>query len=367
MEKIIARNSGQLEKIWVKNGDTVKVSERMAVLENLANTNDIYKLKRIVDSVPSDFQSFSFPILETSKMILGDVGNAYVDFEKTYVDYRLLRNLQPYEIQLKNDQKSLSEIKVQLADQMRQKSLLDKEYKLKQIDFDRYKKLFEKGVISSQELESRELEFIQMQKQLNSMAISISQMRGAISLANRTVVETSINEQEDNMRLTRNLAQSYNNLKKAIKQWEDNYLLSSSINGVVSFQGFWGVNQFVNSNDLVFSVLPVKKDSLVGKLSIASQNAGKVMVGQKVLIKLDNFPYEQFGMLIGYVTSISVSPDSSGNYALYISLPNGTTTSYGRNFDFSQELLGTAEIITENLSIAERIFFSFREIFKYGQ
>ncbi|HMR15056.1 MAG TPA: HlyD family secretion protein, partial [Mariniflexile sp.] len=89
-------------------------------------------------------------------------------------------------------------------------------------------------------------------------------------------------------------------------------------------------------------------------------------VGQKVFIKLDNYPYQQYGMLIGKVTNFSISPDKDGNYTVFISLPQGTTTSYNKTFKFSQELLGNAEIITEDLSVAERMFYKFKDLFSYN-
>src|SRR5690606_30498815 len=145
-------------------------------------------------------------------------------------------------------------------------------------------------------------------------------------------------------------------------EWEYKYVLASSITGTVSFQEFWGENQYIVSGEVVFSILPTNTTNLVGKLVLPSQNAGSVVPGQKVLVKLDNFPYQQYGMLVGKVESISVSPDKEGNYFVYISLPNGTKTSYNNKLPFGQELLGNAEIITENTSVAERIFYRFKDL-----
>ena len=187
-----------------------------------------------------------------------------------------------------------------------------------------------------------------------------------ISLANRVLKSTHINEQEDNTRFLNNLTQSYDLLKEAIRKCEYNYVLKSSIDGVVSFQDYWGVNQFVNSGSIVFSILPTDTSKLVGKLVIPAQNVGKVSKGQKVVIKLDNYPYQQYGVLIGKVTNFSISPNDEGNYTVFITLPKGAETSYNKTFKFTQELLGNAEIITENLSVAERMFYKFREVLTYN-
>ncbi len=365
-EKLVARYSGQIDTIFIENRDAVEPSQILAILRNTAKYEDVYFLKSIIDTLDFKLNNFSFPIELIADLSLGDIETAYIDFEKSYVEYFLLKDLEPYTYKLESSAESLTEIKTQLVSQIRQKRLLEREQKLAKTDFERHKQLFDKGVISQKEYEVKELEFIQMQKNISAMAISISQMREAISSANETLKSTQVNEREESTRFLRNLAQSYNGLKKAIRDWEHSYALISSIDGIVSFQEFWGINQNVSAGDVVFSVLPKNTSILVGKSSIASQNAGKVTVGQKVLVKLDNYPYQQYGMLVGIVENISVSPDANGNYFVYISLPNGTKTSYGQNLEFNQELLGSAEIITEDLSIAERLFYKFREVFKYG-
>lgn len=365
-ERVVARYSGQLEKLFIKNRDTVKANEKLAIIKNTANYNDVYVLKHIIDTLQFNPKNFNFPFNKTSRLMLGEISIALINFEKSYTNYTLLKDLDPYNSQLRGNKVSLAEIRVRLQSQINQKELLEQEVELKKTDFERQKQLFEKGVISRLEYESHQLSFLQMQKNISAMAISISQMREAISSASSNLKTTRINEQEDKTNFLRNLTQNYNTLKETIRDWEYKYVLKSSINGVISFQNFWGENQFVNAGDIAFSILPTNTSSLVGKLVIPSQNAGKVIIGQKVFIKLDNYPYQQYGMLIGKVTNFSISPDDEGNYVVYISLPNGTKTSYNKTFTFNQELLGNAEIITEDLSVAARIFYKFRELFTYN-
>jgi len=46
-------------------------------------------------------------------------------------------------------------------------------------------------------------------------------------------------------------------------------------------------------------------------------------------------------------------------------LPNGLKTSYNRELIFDKEMRGSAEIITEDLRLIERVFYQFREIFQF--
>ncbi|NDV43593.1 HlyD family secretion protein [Flagellimonas sediminis] len=364
-EKVVARSSGQIESFFVKNGDSVTKGEELAIIKNISNYGDLSLLMQIVDTINLVENGFQFPMETTSALTLGDIESSYLEFEKSYLEFTLLKELFPYENRLSGNKISLEEVRSQLSEQMEQKKILEEELNLKQIEYDRYKVLFQKGVISQQEFESKGLDFLQAKKSMNSTVISISQMREALSSANQDLRATYINKELEHARTRKNLLHSFNALKKAINDWRYQYVLSASIDGVVSFNEFWGTNQQVTEGDVVFTILPKKKSDFVGRLTIASQNAGKINVGQKVLIKLDNFPYQQFGMLIGIVENISISPDTQGNYVVYISLKDGMKTSYNQKIDFKQEMLGTAEIITEDLSLAERLFYKVKNLFSY--
>jgi hypothetical protein len=89
----------------------------------------------------------------------------------------------------------------------------------------------------------------------------------------------------------------------------------------------------------------------------------KVKSGQQVYIRPDNYPYQEFGMLAGTVQSISLVPRND-SYAIEVQLPRGLRTNFDRPLDFRQEMQGSAEIITEELRLLERIFYQIRRILK---
>src|SRR5690606_16828152 len=132
----------------------------------------------------------------------------------------------------------------------------------------------------------------------------------------------------------------------------------------------WNKNQTVNAGDLVFSIIPSNGSDFIARLKTPIQNSGKIKVGQKVNIRLENFPDEEFGILNGAVKTISLLPDSEGFYTIEVSLDSSTHdssdflfTSYGKKIQFTQEMRGVAEIITEDLRLIERFFYQIRNIF----
>ena len=87
--------------------------------------------------------------------------------------------------------------------------------------------------------------------------------------------------------------------------------------------------------------------------------SGKVKPGQTVNIKLSGYPYLEYGMVKGVVKSKSLVP-SGDSYIMEVSLPAGLTTLYGKELDFTQNMQGTAEIITDDLRLLQKILNPFR-------
>jgi hypothetical protein len=95
--------------------------------------------------------------------------------------------------------------------------------------------------------------------------------------------------------------------------------------------------------------------------------SGKLKTGQHVLVRLDNFPYMEFGMLEGKLESLSQVPESSQQGVFYtaeIFFPDGLITNYKKTLPFQQELQGSAEIITQNLSLFDRLISPMKSAIK---
>ena len=166
------------------------------------------------------------------------------------------------------------------------------------------------------------------------------------------------------MTLLKGVIQSFNQLKKAIRDWEYRYVLQSNIEGKVSFLNVWNTNQTVNQGDLVFTIIPKESSSFVAKLKTPVQNSGKIKTGQGVNIKLLNYPDSEFGVLQGHIKNISLIPNNEGLYVIDVELPKKLITSHKKEIEFRQEMQGIAEIITEDLRLIERFFYQLKDVFK---
>jgi HlyD family secretion protein len=105
--------------------------------------------------------------------------------------------------------------------------------------------------------------------------------------------------------------------------------------------------------------VPLEPGKFLGRINLKMERSGKVKTGMMVNIKLSGYPYLQYGMVRGIVKSKSLVP-SGDAYVIEIELPDGLKTLYGTSLEFTQNMQGTAEIITENIRLLQKIVNPFR-------
>ena len=84
-------------------------------------------------------------------------------------------------------------------------------------------------------------------------------------------------------------------------------------------------------------------------------------MGQKVIVKLNGFPYMEYGALVGEVRVISAVPEmlsslndgATQGYAIDISFPNGLVTTYNKGLPLIQQMDGTADIVLKDKRLIE--------------
>ncbi len=363
-EKIYAKTSGKFTHFLIKDTANVIKNMPIAIIENTANYKDVFLLKSIIDTISLNKHSFDFPIDDLPLLFLGELESDFAIFENSYLLYTINKQLNPYSYESIANKNAIKEMESRLQNMKTQKKLNTSELTYKKKSLDRQKELYNKGIISTQTYEDKQQEYLQAERAHESLNLSISQLNEAISNGYKTAKGTEINNTREEIQLLKTVIQSFNQLKKAVKVWERKFVLSSSINGKVSYLSFWNENQTVQSGDLVFTIIPSEANNYIAKLKAPVRNSGKISKGQHVQIKLENYPSEEFGVLNGVINSISLVPDEKGLYLIDVQLPKKLITSYNKEIEFRQEMRGMAEIITEDLRLIERFFYQVKNIFK---
>ncbi|MGB3585504.1 MAG: HlyD family secretion protein, partial [Tunicatimonas sp.] len=215
--------------------------------------------------------------------------------------------------------------------------------------------------IADKALEESEQQYISTKEHYEKLQSELagSQIQVASLEREWQVLATRHTFEEGQLRTT--LLTTLNNLQSDLAQWKNRYLLSAPQGGVVSFTDFLTKQKFVSQGEEILHILPIYDDSLsiVGQLKVPVQNSGKLAIGQRVDVYLENYPEAEFGGLSGVVHRISALP-KQGEYRVIITFPKGLITQYGYHIPFQQHLQGSAEIITKDLRLLERLIYQLR-------
>jgi multidrug resistance efflux pump len=365
-QKIVSKTSGKIEQIFVRDKQYVDKGTVLANIENAGNFENILFLKEILDNVNFNQTDIFFPIDKIGHLELGEIENSYANFEKNYINYQINIDLKPYLV----DKKANSEEKFQQEQRLsliiKQEEIAKEGLDIRKKDLERHIRLYEKGAISKQEVETKQVELLQQEKDVNSLQSQITSIRSSLIDLTKVTKSTELNETKDILILRRNLLLAYNQLNQSIIDWELKYLFKSTISGRITFLQIWKENQTIEVGENVFVVIPEVTPTIkyIGKVKATLVNSGKIKKNQEVNIRLDNYPDREYGFIKGVVKSVALIPDKDNNLLVDIELPQGMMTTYKKELIFQQEMSGKADIITEDLRLIQRLLYQFRDIFK---
>src|SRR5690554_183532 len=161
--------------------------------------------------------------------------------------------------------------------------------------------------------------------------------------------------------------EEYQSLSSKLKEWEHAFVLKAPVSGQIVFGEHRAVNQYVRSGDIVFTVVPDETGKISGRILAPAIGLGKIEPGQQVNIKVDNYPFMEYGILSGSVLSISKIPVVSEQgtfYPVNVDLPDKLVTNYNRELSYSLQMQGNAEIIIQNRRVIELLIELLSSMFK---
>lgn len=354
---LVTKITGHINSIYVKEKEEVKTGQLVALMETTASLNDIKLLKQLVDTVSKpELLSFNTLPLFSS---LGEMQVYYGTF---------LRNLSNLNSYLTNDingnkVKSLTEEVNGIQEYIKRLGLKEKLYaenqRIEARKFNRDSLLFVQNVFTQTDIERSRQDLLKVNMELQQVRLDHSAKTIELSEKNQLLQETRLTRIDENDKLVTELRESFLNLKAQLNLWMNTYMLVSPVDGVVSFTKFWSANQSVLKDEPVVTIVPLVTGNYLGRISLKMLRSGKVKTGQMVNIKLSGYPYLEYGMVRGRVKSISLVP-SGDSYVIDIELPAGLRTLYGNDLEFTQNMQGSAEIITENVRLLQKLINPFR-------
>ena len=178
-----------------------------------------------------------------------------------------------------------------------QKTELQSKVEQAQINFNRYKTLFDKGVIAKAEFEKYQFELQFANQALNSFSKQ--------HIANWENKKNEIEIQLQNLQGTQN--------KISIE--ERNYVLIAPVTGTI--ENFTGLQSgsFINASQIIAHLSPT--DNLIVESTVSPNDIGLIKINQKVKFQLDAFNYNQWGLIEGKVIDIDKNITLQENQAFF--------------------------------------------------
>ena len=357
-----ARSGGGLAQLLVSDNQTVEAEQLLAVVQNPADYADVTQLKRQLQQfdVRETWEQSPFTIAYQ----LGSLQEAYAHLQQATEAYHLYRQLTPLYQQQRAVKRQLERYQDLLTQKRRQRKLLQRKVQLAEKDYRRSEQLHTSGTIADKALEVSERQWIEAQESHEALRSELSQIEVQIANLERERARLGMQHTQEGKQLHTALLSTLDQLRAAIRQWEESYLLMAPQAGMVSFSDFWTEQQFVEAGQTVMRIVPPMDEQaghVIGQLRVPVQNSGKLTVGQRAEVYLDNYPHAEYGTITGTVQHISSLP-KQGQYHLIITFPDGLVTRYDRTIPFQQQLQGRAEIITEDLRLLERLYYHMRSV-----
>src|SRR5690606_3190674 len=141
-QKEYAKTNARIQHLLVNDNDIVSAGQVLAVLENPADYKDVFYLKSVLDTIKTNYDSFEFPIEELPALFLGSLETDFAIFQNNYIQYKLNKELKPYNVESLAHQISKSELQNRMITLENQKALNKGELDFKKSELQRYQSLF---------------------------------------------------------------------------------------------------------------------------------------------------------------------------------------------------------------------------------
>lgn len=355
--------SGKLTHIFYSENQDVQQDSVVAVIENTANLNDIFLISIMLDTL-SDIRYFP----ENIDLKLGELQQTWSGLVRIISSYRNFIEIDYYEQKNESLASQINYHNKYYSGLLNQVKIMDKENSLALVQFERDKSLYNDNVIAKIDFEKSEQTYLQQKRNYESSKTSLINTQMQINQLYQQILDNNIQKTNELNTYEIQIEDALQGFKSQLAKWKQSYLIISPIDGRVSFNKVWFENQSVSAGDLIVTIIPKNEMRIIGKADIPSTGIGKVKPGQTVNIKLDNYPYMEFGMLKAKVKNISLVPITTEQgifYSAEIELNDSILkTNYNKIIPFSQNMTGTAEIITDDLRLLERFLNPLRSIWK---
>jgi HlyD family secretion protein len=353
VQEVQAPNGGVVEEILVEEGDRVEQGEILIRFDPRATRAQIEALEEVRDSLVQENRFYRSQLLGLEGPTLEEALDLDLPPEMLQLTANrsaLLQENQLYQAMLQGGSTEglnpaqlsrlrvgmleaesrasaarleISQLQQQLSQTQGQLNTARQSLQIDQSILDRIEPLAEEGGIAELQLMRQEQEVLNARAEVDRLAEEVERLRFAISQAEQQLQNTVATTDNDLLnRIAQNdqrLAEIDSQLNKAIVENEKQIAelnsqleqarvnleyqeLRAPIDGVVFDLQARGPGFVANTSEPILKIVP--GEGLIASVFITNQDIGFVQEGMDVDVRIDSFPFSEFGDVTGTVTQI---------------------------------------------------------------
>jgi len=347
-----------IEEILVEDEDEVEADQTLAVYQSDGEFGDVMTLENYLIQYnhieePEKLLDLKIP----ADLVLGQLQDAVFLFKEKQ---RLLQSdleidTEVDEVNTRQIDRQIKQLRSSVNNLKKQKARLEEEIELAEQTLKRNQNLNKQGRMGIEVVRSAKAELLAKERSMSSVNNSLNENRTQISLLKGRKNSPGITSEKEISDSKIKLEESFKTLKRFVTEWKKENILTSPIYGIVLIKDGIGDNQAVREGTELMTIVPTESKETHGKMNIPVEGSGKLAVGQRVVINFYSYPADEFGFFEGTLTRIGKIPDE-GKIPLEISFEEGNLlSSTNKTIEVTQEMKGTATIITEQKKYVERL------------
>ncbi|MGA0558250.1 HlyD family efflux transporter periplasmic adaptor subunit [Larkinella sp. VNQ87] len=361
-KSILAKNDGRLMNLFITDKQNVRQDQVLAFLESTTQPEEALSLANELDKLFLYTQQKRWEQVLAFRAVkyqhLGDLQGSFQRFVQSFMQLEAVlgngSSLKRRKLLLA-DWQDLRHLYNNLLDQQQ---IQQQDYELARKELGVQKKLLDDKVIPPLEYRREESRVLAKLLPLKQLQTALTQNHTAQSAKQRELLELDRTIAEQGALFVQEL----NALRSAIESWKQRFVVVSPMAGILYFNSDLQEKQAITANQELFVIATSDAVKYTGLLNLPQNNLGKVKIGHWVLIKFAGYPFQEFGIVRGQIKQIADVPDRNGVFLAKVALPDGLQTQYHKTIRYRTGMVATAEVITEDTRLIEKLFFAFKRL-----
>lgn len=374
---IVTRSSGVVDTVFVENQQLVSEDQSIFYIQNTADRKDVQKVMQQIENFDNKMTLYNANFtFNNADFSLGPLQSSFASLVQQVKEYRHFLSRDDYALKLNAIDREIEEIHFLDKVLEQEKGLTEDEVSLSKKDMERNQELFDNGIISEREMEQSQAGHIGIRKSYLLKDNNMAQNRIRIAGLNQQKIDIQAARNEQLLLYQSRISEIILNLRNLYNNWHQQYFVEAPANGIVQLSSDIVAGQTVPVGKSIGHVIPESSNRIgdkefnpkYAKIYVPSAGIGKIEKGNRAIIRIEAYPYKEFGTIDSRVEEIypiaEVKENGARIYEIHLPLDSVLITDYGNSIHYSPEMPVQVAIIAKERSLFERIFDQFLNLLK---